>query len=197
MNYNTPYVLRYRTAFGQPLLQNTIGVSTEDDPRTNVTRKGTPCFYNGNSCTDKCKNSYCSNKTTVRLSYQHCRTRYTCTSKKLHCIAFVSDGRFSHLFHKSYRRRDHEFVRNYGLIIETQGGFHYPAIRSPIECSTLCLTNDACSSFNFNIQNSTCEIVHSVFVALPWIGQMVSDIPRTVLNNRCTLIHNYVIIMEN
>ena len=121
----------------------------------------------GNSYTDKCRNAHCRNKMTVRLSYQHYGTRYTCTSKTLHCISFVSDDRFLHLFHKSYRRSDPGFVRSYGLIIETEGGFHYPAIRSPIECSTLCRTNDACTSFNFNIQNSTCEIGHSAFVALP------------------------------
>ena len=81
----------------------------------------------------------------------------------IHCLA---DGRFIHLFTRSYQRTEGGFVLGYGLIVETRESIVFIA-RSRLECSTRCRELGNCSSIVYIKEQNMCKTNITLDVVLP------------------------------
>ena len=79
----------------------------------------------------------------------------------------LADGRFTHLFTRSYQHTEGVFVLGYGLIVETRESLAFPA-RSRLECSTCCRELRNCSSIIYIHENTMCKTNVTLDVVLPW-----------------------------
>ena len=81
-------------------------------------------------------------------------------------IHWFTDGRFIHLFTRSYQHTEEGFVLGYGLIVETRESIVFIA-RSRLECSTRFRELRNCSRIVYIKENTLCKTNVTLDVVLP------------------------------